>query len=145
MPQNDAVSKALSSAKSALAHSNMAFPAAKPAPAKPTPAPASKPTPTISDELKAKQDNVNQYMNAPKMHNGGPVAADGVYQLKKGEHVLTAPEAAKARKHAMMAVGMKSLAKENPKATALSTTKAPEKKSTHGVTVKNQVAKVKGK
>jgi lysophospholipid acyltransferase (LPLAT)-like uncharacterized protein len=46
-----------------------------------------------------------------KMHNGGPVMADGVYRLKAGEHVLTAPEAAKAKKHAMMASGMKSLAK----------------------------------
>lgn len=46
----------------------------------------------------------------PKMHKGGPVEADGVYELKAGEHVLTQPEAEKARKHAMLAVGMKSLA-----------------------------------
>lgn len=45
------------------------------------------------------------------MHNGGPVLADGAYRLKAGEHVLTAPEATKARKHALMASGMKSLAK----------------------------------
>jgi hypothetical protein len=50
-------------------------------------------------------------VGTPKMHTGGPVMADGTYQLKAGEHVLTAPEAAKARKHAIMASGIKSLAK----------------------------------
>lgn len=45
------------------------------------------------------------------MHTGGPVMADGAYRLKAGEHVLTEPEAKMARKHAMMASGMKSLAK----------------------------------
>lgn len=45
------------------------------------------------------------------MHTGGPVMADGAYNLKAGEHVLTAPEAAKAKKHALMASGIKSLAK----------------------------------
>jgi hypothetical protein len=45
------------------------------------------------------------------MHTGGPVMADGAYRLKAGEHVLTAAEAKKAQKHALMASGMKSLAK----------------------------------
>lgn len=45
------------------------------------------------------------------MHTGGPVMEDGVYRLQAGEHVLTASEAAKARKHALMVSGMKSLAK----------------------------------
>jgi hypothetical protein len=47
----------------------------------------------------------------PRMHNGGPVLSDGAYQLKAGEHVLTAAEAAKAKKHAIMAAGIKSLVK----------------------------------
>lgn len=45
------------------------------------------------------------------LHTGGPVMADGAYKLKAGEHVLTAAEATKARKHALMASGIKSLAK----------------------------------
>jgi hypothetical protein len=47
----------------------------------------------------------------PMMHKGGTVKADGVYGLKAGEHVLTASEAAVARKHALMFSGLKSLAK----------------------------------
>jgi hypothetical protein len=70
----------------------------------------------IGAELKAKADNIDSYMKAlPKMHNGGPVLADGGYQLKAGEHVLTAAEALKARKHALMASGMNSLAKPSDK------------------------------
>ena len=46
-----------------------------------------------------------------KLHNGGPVKADGAYDLQAGEHVLTASEAGKARQHALMTSGMKSLAK----------------------------------
>ena len=119
MPQNDAVSKALAGAKATLKNANTAFPSAKApvssqaaAPAPKPAAPAPKPAPTTGDELKAKQDNVNTYLKSiPKMHVGGPVTEDGPYQLKAGEHVLTEPEAKKARKHALMAVGMKSLAK----------------------------------
>jgi len=111
MPDGDAVAKALSSAKSTLAHANAAFPSSA-APARPAaPAPAPAKTATLADELKAKQDNVKRYTSAPAMHTGGPVPADGVYRLQAGEHVLTAAEAANARKHAMMAAGMKSLAK----------------------------------
>ena len=47
----------------------------------------------------------------PNLHSGGPVLQDGPHNLKAGEHVLTAKEADKARKHALMASGMKSLAK----------------------------------
>jgi hypothetical protein len=116
MPQNDVVSKALESAKSSLGHAATAFPSSPAsAPAKSAPVAQAAPA-SIGVELKAKQDNVNRYMSAPKMHNGGPVLTDGSYQLKAGEHVLTAPAAEKARKHAIMASGMKSLAKPANKA-----------------------------
>ena len=49
--------------------------------------------------------------NIPLRHKGGPIPKDGAYKLKAGEHVLTAKEADTARKHALMASGMKSLAK----------------------------------
>jgi hypothetical protein len=49
-------------------------------------------------------------VTTPKMHSGGSVKADGDYNLKAGEHVLTEPEAKLARKHALMFSGMKSLA-----------------------------------
>jgi hypothetical protein len=103
---------ALSDAKAALAHANAAFPSPKAAPAAPA-APA-KATPTLGDELNAKAGMVQkgrQALGAPKMHSGGPVLSDGTYQLQAGEHVLTAAEAVKARKHAIMASGMKSLTK----------------------------------
>jgi hypothetical protein len=51
-----------------------------------------------------------------EMHSGGPVMKDGTYSLKMGEHVLTEPEAKMARKHALMASGMKSLSKPAPTA-----------------------------
>lgn len=47
---------------------------------------------------------------APSMHKGGPVEVDGTYKLKKGEHVLTAHEASRARKLAALTTGLKSLA-----------------------------------
>lgn len=150
MPHNDAVSKTLDSAKGALAHANASFPGSSPSP-KTAPASASvKSAPTLGDELKVKSDNVQNYMSSlPKMHSGGPVATDGAYQLKAGEHVLTAPEAAQARKHAMMAAGMKSPAKTpvtsgEPKKQDAAI-KKPAKKMTKGVTVrpeKNQGAKI---
>ncbi len=52
----------------------------------------------------------------PSFHKGGTVKKDGTYRLKAGEHVLTAPEAEKAKKHAIMASGIKSLAKAGAKA-----------------------------
>lgn len=101
----------VSNAKAALASANKAFPSPAKAPApKAQPAAPVVHPPTVGDELKAKADNVNQYMNAPKMHKGGPVMADGVYTLRAGEHVLAKGEADKARKHALMASGVKSLA-----------------------------------
>ena len=51
----------------------------------------------------------------PTMHKGGPVMKDGTYRLKMGEHVLTAKETAKAKQHALMSSGIKSLAKSAPK------------------------------
>lgn len=116
MPQNDPVSKALADAKGALAHANSTFPSSKPA-AKPAPAAApAKPAPTLGDELAATKQQIDKNKPAlPKMHSGGPVMADGAYQLKAGEHVLTASEAQKARKHALMASGMKSLASPGKK------------------------------
>ena len=110
---------ALSDAKSALAHANAAFPSNPASVTKPTAKPAPTPTkssPSIGDELAVKKSMVDKAVSAlPKMHKGGPVAADGAYQLKAGEHVLTASEAGKARQHALMASGMKSLAKPAPK------------------------------
>jgi hypothetical protein len=109
---------ALSDAKAALAHANKVFP---PAPVKADAAPKAtavtpvKKSPSIGDELSAKKAIVDKAMSAlPKLHKGGPVPADGAYNLKAGEHVLTAPEAAKARTHALAASGMKSLAKPAP-------------------------------
>lgn len=100
---------ALSDAKAAMAHANRMFPStSKPAsaPASTTTAPApAKPAPTVADELKAKQDNVKQYAAAPKMHKGGPIKKGGVYNLKRGEHVLAPKEAKKMR----MIAGLKSL------------------------------------
>jgi len=52
----------------------------------------------------------------PSFHKGGTVKKDGTYRLQAGEHVLTAPEADKARNHAIMASGIKSLAKAGAKA-----------------------------
>ena len=161
MAQDDGgVQAKVQGAKTALAHAaSKNFPAlSKPAP--PVAAkPAATAAPTIGDELKSKSDNVNQYINSiPKMHNGGPVVGDGPRMLKDGEHVLTAAEAKKARKHALMAVGMKSLAKAAPKAqTGNAKTggqpdemddmqKQPEKKQTSTIKVrpeKNQSAKIK--
>ena len=66
----------------------------------------------IGKELGVKAQNVSDYAaSAPKMHKGGRIPADGIYSMKAGEHVLTAKEAVLAKKHALMAVGMKSLAK----------------------------------
>jgi hypothetical protein len=104
----------VANAKAALAHANSRFPgmghAAAPAP-KPAAA-APKPAPSLGEDvaagLKWNTDQAKAVM-APKMHRGGPVKKDGIYDLKKGEHVLTAEEATKARKHALMASGMKSL------------------------------------
>jgi hypothetical protein len=127
---------ALSDAKTALSHATKSFPSS----AAPTAAPkaastVSKPSMSIGEpekgiaaELKSKERNVNEYTAAlPKMHNGGPVPADGGYQLKKGEHVLTAAEALKARKHALMASGMSSLAKGAMKTPQPKTAGEPEK------------------
>lgn len=120
MPQNDIATK-LSAAKGVLSHASSAFPSsmAPKAPAsRASAAPAPKPAaPSLGKELSEKASNVSAYAaTAPKMHNGGPVPADGVYAMKKGEHVLTEAEAKKARKHALMAAGMKSLAKPGKKA-----------------------------
>ena len=160
----DGVSVKVQGAKDALAHaagknfptlSKPAAPAAKPAAA----APAKTEGQDIASGLKAKEDTVNEYLkNAPKMHNGGPVVGDGPRNLKDGEHVLTAAEAKIVRKHAMLAAGLKSLAKEAPKAkTGNAKTggqpdemddiqKQPEKKQTSTIKVrpeKNQSAKIK--
>jgi hypothetical protein len=116
------VPDALSDAKAALAHANAAFPPAPKAasvpakPAAPKPAPLSGLAAELNEKGKMMKNAKMALSDAPKMHKGGPIKADGVYTLKAGEHVLTAPEAAKARTHALMASGMKSLAKPAPKA-----------------------------
>jgi hypothetical protein len=105
---------ALSDAKAALANANKAFPSSNQSSgAAPAPKAVSKPVaPNLGQELAAKKTMVDKAKQAlPKMHKGGTIPTDGAYQLKAGEHVLTAPEAAKARTHALMASGMKSLAK----------------------------------
>jgi hypothetical protein len=111
MPQSS-VDKALSDAKAALAHADAKFPRAATAPATPAPKSAAPAAPSIGDELKAKGTMVGkakQAIDAPKMHKGGPVPKDGVYTLKKGEHVLTEKESDLVKKHAIMASGLKSL------------------------------------
>jgi len=126
MPQNDGgVSEKLASAKSFLASSTSKFPSPK-ALAAPAPKAAASAAKTavsgaaggIGAELAAKKPMVEKAAGAanvsgssavttPKMHDGGPVLTDGDYNLKAGEHVLTAPQAKMVRKHALMAVGMK--------------------------------------
>jgi hypothetical protein len=157
MPQNDnGVDSKVAGAKAALAHAeSKGFPKmASPAPAAPKPSvPAMKSSnaTALSDDpgaIRAHADAMHALL--PKMHNGGPVAADGAYQLKAGEHVLTEPEAKIVRKHAMMAVGLKSLAKTpdgagTPKSKMDKSGNA-SKKSTSGITVrpeKKQAAQVK--
>jgi hypothetical protein len=123
---NDPISAALADAKGAIAKANTKFPSAM-APRTPAPKPAApaaapkasmstgEPEKGIKGELADKASNVDSYVKAlPKMHKGGPVMTDGAYQLKAGEHVLTAPEAVKAKKHALMASGIKSLAQAGP-------------------------------
>lgn len=117
----DGIDSAVANAKSVLAEAQKKFPSPKAVPnAKPqtgTPTmhavPNAKPNePSIRQELGDKASNIGDYVkaNPPKMHNGGPVLADGVYSLKKGEHVLTPQEADIARKNALTQAGLKSLA-----------------------------------
>ncbi len=107
MPQNDAVSKAVSSAKGALNKANSTFPS----PAKPaatTPVAKAKPntaaSPVLGDStlgpsLKARQANVDQYIQAlPQMHDGGTVDKTGPVVLHKGEEVIPAGRASEYRK-----------------------------------------------
>ncbi len=127
---------ALSDAKAALAHANAAFPPAPKAAAPKQPF-VSKVTfaapSNLGEELREKGKMMKNARTAlgdvPKMHKGGPVPKDGIYNLKAGEHVLTAPEAVKARSHALAASGMKSLAKASPKYSA-SMTVTPMPKTT---------------
>jgi len=96
-----------------------------------SPAPKNIKPPVVVPAGPRPQGGLTTEMHPPvMMHNGGPVAADGVYRLKKGEHVLTEKEAKQARKHALMQAGMKSLAKEpkGVKAVATSQPKPVEKK-----------------
>ncbi len=125
---------ALSDAKAALAHANKAFPtkavATTPAPKASAVTPAKAARGGLGVELAEKGKMMNNARKAlgdlPKMHKGGPVTVDGAYHLKAGEHVLTAKEAGRARAHALMAGGMRSLAK--PAA-------APTKRGTASMTV----------
>lgn len=140
MPNGNNVESTLRTARNVLSQANSAFPSSMapkaPAPKRPAVAPAKsssstgEPEPGIGAELKAKEANVNQYVNAPKMHNGGPVPHDGLYQMKRGEHVLTEAEAKKARKFALMGAGMASLAKAAPKVVKA----AKENKKSGGLT-----------
>jgi hypothetical protein len=111
MPQNN-INDKVNAAKSALQKANSKFtsaPKSTPAPVVKSPVSVKTPAlgdPTIGPSLKAKNDNINTYINnTPKMHKGGEVPENGIYNMKKGEHVLTAKQ-----KNAMMA-GMSALAK----------------------------------
>jgi hypothetical protein len=124
MPQSPA-DIILAKAKAVGAQANKAFPttlskvATAPTPvaaAKPTVAP--KPAANLGTELAAKKNMIDKAAVTtptltPKMHRGGSVQADGDYNLKKGEHVLTPAEAKKLRKHAALLAGLKSLAIES--------------------------------
>ncbi len=137
MPQN--TESILSKAKSTLRDANRKFPSAKPAasavekkPASvtPSPKPSALGDSTIGPSLKAKQDNINAYMNGtPKMHTGGEVPEDGVYRMKAGEHVLTAKQ-----KQNMMN-GMKALMKPAKKQAGTSAGPLPGGESTHATNV----------
>jgi len=109
----NSIADTLSAAKGALVHANAAFPSpSTPKAAPAAPKPAAKAAPSLGEELAVKKSMVDKAVSAlPKMHDGGPILADGGHQLKAGEHVLTAPQAKMARKHALMAVGLKSLSK----------------------------------
>src|ERR1700676_5178231 len=122
MAQEDGgVSKAIGGAKAALTQARAKFPQPKAVPSatpriqSPTMTPMAKPN--LGDELKSKSDNVDEYMKAiPKMHKGGPVMADGDYNLRMGEHVLSAKDAenlknahSKAKTVLSMTKGLKSL------------------------------------
>lgn len=79
-------------------------------------------TSKIGDTAAAKASSAAHDVDVPKQataptsfHKGGSVKKSGVYRLKKGEHVLTEPEVGKVRSHAMLAAGLKSLAKSGPK------------------------------
>lgn len=158
---NDKVAKA----KSALSNASRDFPSAKPAAAAAAPhrqgmissmvkavSANKQESAGIGKELGAKARNISDYAaSAPKMHKGGPVKANGIYSLLAGEHVLPRHEVAKAKRHALMAAGMKSLARQNSENTEGYDGTAPNqpmtagepkktsggsKKSTSGITVR---------
>lgn len=130
----DKISDMLASAKSTLAEANT-FPSMS-APGKAVkPATPAKPAKPVESNLGTELRETNkmkavgikaQSPEIPKMHKGGPVMADGDYNLKAGEHVLTGPEAAKARTHALLASGMKSLAKPGRGRATMTITPAPK-------------------
>lgn len=149
---NDVASRIAEARKVLAKANNLESEAGGPLPSsRPKPAPAPKATPKPSSPsyfqqaralangygeaargIRANAQNVDQYANAPKMHNGGPVLQDGVYRLKKGEHVLTPREVSRARNHAMVAAGMKSLVKAGSAQTAESAQGIPQGPSTAG-------------
>lgn len=151
MPQNQSVDQILAGAKAELGKAN-AMSATLPKAATPAPKPVAPkpiaPKASLKNELDAKGQMVGQAKKAlegtgvvPKMHRGGPVMADGVYQLQKGEHVLTAPEAARAKKHALMHAGMRSLAnmgiKQSKEATSGEPSKMDKPAAGHTVSVRH--------
>lgn len=123
---NDVASK-VAEAKRVLAKANafetqMGGPLSKPVSTAPKSAPKSAPKPSSprvpTSWGAATADIERSGGQIPKMHSGGPVLQDGVYRLKKGEHVLTPREVSRARNHAMIAAGMKSLVKAGSAQTA---------------------------
>ena len=84
MPMPNEIDDKVAGAKTALAKANAKFPSPKPtataAPKTSSVANMTKTLPNIphedlGEELAAKSRNVNEYLNAPKMHKGGVVSA----------------------------------------------------------------------
>lgn len=152
MPQNASVDKILSDAKNELNKANTmskslpTTPAPKAAAVAPAATKPAAPKPTLKNELDAKGEMVSQAKKAlegtgvPKMHRGGTVKADGIYQLQKGEHVLTAPEAQMAHKHALMAAGIGSMARAYKAGDSQSA--APAKAAAKSASTKGQPVKM---
>lgn len=123
MPQSPDI---LAKAKAVAASAEKNFPsklsnvatAPSPVPARIVPATPAKPAVNLGTELAAKKNMIDKAAVTtptltPKMHRGGSVQADGDYNLKSGEHVLTNREAKRLAKLKLLASGIKSLAKPN--------------------------------
>lgn len=145
----------VAAAKSALSKANRDFPNANAPKSPAAPAPKAAPAPSYETHSGSVRDQNHQVAqeeakkmgmsSVPILHKGGPVLKDGVYRLKAGEHVLASGEADKARKHALLASGIKSLANFGKSAGEPTKKKPTEKKSVSGIVIraeKNQSNKI---